>query len=76
MYPRSSKIVQETNGHEGTKGTKLECLGGSLQSAEYLFTTDTLNNILILTSFSSDLGFEKGPGRECALWDMRKFDKP
>lgn len=73
--PRAKKVSLETQGHEGSKGTKIEWLGGNVQPAELLFTAGReiiISVILLLLS----LGFEKGPGRECALWDTRNFSKP
>lgn len=36
--PRNNKVVSQIQGHEGTKGTKIEWLGGNVQPPEHLFS--------------------------------------
>lgn len=60
LDPRTGASVAEVVCHEGAKASKVAWLGGPVSPDNLLFTA----------------GFEKGPGREAALWDMRSIHKP
>lgn len=39
--PRAPKVVGETLAHEGSKGMKIEWMGGSVQPGEFMFSAGT-----------------------------------